>query len=379
MNYRDRSERERNVSRTSRRGSSYGYGREGSSYRGREEEFENRPDFDRGSYGGTRGSTNEAWDDDYARSGRELERGEEGEFGEYRGEARGNWRSEGGRDYGDARSGRGEGESSSRPYGGYESSGGRSGGYGGGYGGVGEGGSYGGRGSSSSDSMPGRSDQFYADRSSRGWQSGSQSGRGSRSGQDWRGGSWDTYGTGSPSMSSGYQGSSFESGSHSRGDQGGYSSGGRSWSSSGSMSSERGGEHRGKGPKGYKRSDDRIREDVSEELKEHGDVDASDIEIEVHDGDVTLRGEVRTRREKRLAEECIEGVAGVQDVQNQLRVRTQNSGESGDDSRKQGGGSQSTSRTGSSTQAGLSSHSGSSTSSSSTQRQGASSTTRSNP
>ncbi len=79
--------------------------------------------------------------------------------------------------------------------------------------------------------------------------------------------------------------------------------------------------HAGKGPKDYRRSDERIKEDVSERLKDHHDIDASDIEVEVSSGTVTLSGEVSNRREKRLAEDAIEGVPGIEDVTNQLRLR----------------------------------------------------------
>lgn len=88
------------------------------------------------------------------------------------------------------------------------------------------------------------------------------------------------------------------------------------------------GGHRGKGPKGYKRSDDRIREDVSEILMHDDDLDASDIEVEVRDGVVTLSGEVENRFEKRLAEDCAEMAPGVLDVNNRLLMRT--TGTSGD-------------------------------------------------
>ncbi len=76
----------------------------------------------------------------------------------------------------------------------------------------------------------------------------------------------------------------------------------------------------GKGPKGYKRSDDRIREDVCEQLTRHPGVDASDIEITVRDGDVTLAGTVPERQMKRIAEDVVEDISGVTDVSNHLRV-----------------------------------------------------------
>jgi hypothetical protein len=76
----------------------------------------------------------------------------------------------------------------------------------------------------------------------------------------------------------------------------------------------------GKGPKGYKRSDDRIREDVCDRLSE-GWIDASEIEVTVKDGEVTLIGSVTERRMKHDAEDLVERVVGVVDVHNQLRVK----------------------------------------------------------
>jgi hypothetical protein len=55
---------------------------------------------------------------------------------------------------------------------------------------------------------------------------------------------------------------------------------------------------------------------------DNDDVDPSEVEIDVKDGEVTLRGEVKTRREKRIAEDCVECVSGVRDVNNQLKVRS---------------------------------------------------------
>ena len=78
--------------------------------------------------------------------------------------------------------------------------------------------------------------------------------------------------------------------------------------------------HFGKGPKGYKRSDERIMEDVSQALTDHHDIDASDMEVAVKDGEVTLTGTVERRDTKRLAERVVEHVAGVTDVHNQLRL-----------------------------------------------------------
>lgn len=87
--------------------------------------------------------------------------------------------------------------------------------------------------------------------------------------------------------------------------------------------------HYGKGPKGYKRSDDRIKEDVHEALTWNNEVDASEIEVEVKEGEVTLSGSVVDRRTKRLAEELIEDISGVHDVSNQLKIKKEATKESG--------------------------------------------------
>jgi len=78
------------------------------------------------------------------------------------------------------------------------------------------------------------------------------------------------------------------------------------------------GSHRGKGPKGYQISDDRIRERVCEALHEDHDVDASDIDVSVSNGEVTLTGTVEDRQTKRMAEDCVLQCAGVRDVHTQL-------------------------------------------------------------
>lgn len=84
---------------------------------------------------------------------------------------------------------------------------------------------------------------------------------------------------------------------------------------------QRRGSHRGKGPKGFEMTDDRVRERVCEALHEDHDVDASDIDVSVSHGEVTLMGTVDDRQSKRMAEDCVLQCAGVRDVHNQLRVR----------------------------------------------------------
>jgi hypothetical protein len=81
------------------------------------------------------------------------------------------------------------------------------------------------------------------------------------------------------------------------------------------------GPYSGAGPRNYRRADERIRDDVCELFTRNGQLDASGLEIDVQDGEVTLRGEVRRRQEKRLAEDMASFVSGVRDVNNQIHVR----------------------------------------------------------
>ncbi|HYH15459.1 MAG TPA: BON domain-containing protein, partial [Flavisolibacter sp.] len=80
------------------------------------------------------------------------------------------------------------------------------------------------------------------------------------------------------------------------------------------------GPHRGKGPRGYQRSSERIRDDIHDRLHDDPYVDASDIEIEVNQNEVVLKGHVDSREAKRRAEDLVESVSGVRHVENRLRV-----------------------------------------------------------
>lgn len=77
----------------------------------------------------------------------------------------------------------------------------------------------------------------------------------------------------------------------------------------------------GHGTKDYRRSDDQIRQDVSHRLMTHPDITASEVEIQVSGGIVTLIGTVEDRHEKRLAEYIAEDAVGVDDVDNRLKIR----------------------------------------------------------
>jgi osmotically-inducible protein OsmY len=79
----------------------------------------------------------------------------------------------------------------------------------------------------------------------------------------------------------------------------------------------------GRGPKGYQRSDQRLEEEINDRLMADDWVDASDLQVKVKDGEVTLTGTVRDRQAKRRAEDIAEQVMGVRDVMNQVRVESE--------------------------------------------------------
>lgn len=87
-----------------------------------------------------------------------------------------------------------------------------------------------------------------------------------------------------------------------------------------------GGPHRGRGPEGYRRSDERIHEEICERLSDNGRLDASRLRVRVDDGEVTLEGNVRDRRSKRLAEAIADTVRGVVDVHNRLTLSDERRG-----------------------------------------------------
>lgn len=133
-----------------------------------------------------------------------------------------------------------------------------------------------------------------------------------RRGQDWNRGNqeWNrgrneggNYGAGSGTYGGNMQGSYY----------------GGAGSYSGSMGDR--GQYSGRGPKNYNRSDDRIREDVCERLTHHPQIDASEIEVKVQNGEVTLTGTIDERHAKRMAEDVAEQVSGVREVHNEIRVQ----------------------------------------------------------
>jgi osmotically-inducible protein OsmY len=104
----------------------------------------------------------------------------------------------------------------------------------------------------------------------------------------------------------------------------------RSWMGDTDAELRREADHRGRGPRGYTRSDERIREDVSDRLMEDRYVDATDIEVTIAGAEVTLSGTVASREAKRRAENIAADVLGVKDVQNRLRVQPRSTSETGE-------------------------------------------------
>jgi osmotically-inducible protein OsmY len=89
--------------------------------------------------------------------------------------------------------------------------------------------------------------------------------------------------------------------------------------------------YRGKGPKGYQRSDERLKEVICEMLTDDPSIDASDITITVKNGEVTLEGSVDDRRSKHCAEDIVDDCSGVKEVRNHLRVEKSQGGSWGED------------------------------------------------
>jgi hypothetical protein len=79
------------------------------------------------------------------------------------------------------------------------------------------------------------------------------------------------------------------------------------------------GPFRGFGPRTYRKSDVRLHEDVCEALTEDAQLDASNIEVQVADGVVTLTGTVNSSEARRHAEEIAAHCVGAIDVRNRIK------------------------------------------------------------
>jgi hypothetical protein len=106
-----------------------------------------------------------------------------------------------------------------------------------------------------------------------------------------------------------------------RGEQGWQGSEVRTWSQPGQGQQQR----FERGPKGYKRSDERVKDDVSDRINQLQHVDSSDVEVDVKNGEVTLTGTVPNRVMKWQLENLVETIGGVTEVNNQLRIRREGS------------------------------------------------------
>lgn len=80
------------------------------------------------------------------------------------------------------------------------------------------------------------------------------------------------------------------------------------------------GPHRGKGPKNFTRSDERLKEHVNELLMEHDEIDATHVDVEVKNGEVSVTGTVEDRQQRRAIEDLVECMAGVKDVHISIKI-----------------------------------------------------------
>ena len=80
----------------------------------------------------------------------------------------------------------------------------------------------------------------------------------------------------------------------------------------------------GKGPKGYRRSPERIIDDASERLARDFELDASGITVDLEDRVLVLKGEVGTRRDKHRAEWLLEELPGIDDIKNLITIKKSN-------------------------------------------------------
>ena len=74
------------------------------------------------------------------------------------------------------------------------------------------------------------------------------------------------------------------------------------------------------GPRGYLRSDERIREDICERLIDRADIDIGDVSVVVAGGRVTLEGSVADRQMKHRIDALCDDSPGVREVDNRIRV-----------------------------------------------------------
>ena len=121
-------------------------------------------------------------------------------------------------------------------------------------------------------------------------------------------GDWQRHSTGAGSGARGQEGLSFP--------------GERTWGES-QFRQERQEEQRGGGERRIgqrRRPDAALAQELQEILTKDPELDATEIEVEVEGGAVTLRGVVDSTDARLLAEELVESVTGVREVHNNLKV-----------------------------------------------------------
>ena len=77
------------------------------------------------------------------------------------------------------------------------------------------------------------------------------------------------------------------------------------------------------GPRGYTRTDERIRDEICERLTFTTGLDVREVSVDVDKGKVTLGGTVHTRSQKYDIEDLADNTFGVTEVENNIRVQRQ--------------------------------------------------------
>jgi hypothetical protein len=106
--------------------------------------------------------------------------------------------------------------------------------------------------------------------------------------------------------------------------------GDRSWADVG-VRSVRPGQHgvvdrdqqsfRGRGPRGYQRTDARLHEVICERLTDDPQIDAGGISVKVERGEISLEGEVPDRRTKHHIEDVVDEISWSAPIYNRLRTK----------------------------------------------------------
>jgi BON domain len=81
-----------------------------------------------------------------------------------------------------------------------------------------------------------------------------------------------------------------------------------------------GGSPQGPGLQFHRRSDDKIHEEIWDLLTNNADLDASEVDLHVEGGEVTLTGTVDSRDARWLIEDLVNSVTGVREVTNRIKV-----------------------------------------------------------